>query len=178
MFARRLSRGVGIKHHHNVVHCSLCFCRHKTTVVQPKAHFDTDSCGIPNKPTWSVNELLSSYPRPTIDPATLERLHILSALIPPAEGTEEHKTLTLEMENLVKLVEAVKTADVDVLTETGASWSEGQGIPDGRIWAEGTGVDLRQVDAPEDMQIGQGLLAHASRTENRLYVVETDRPRR
>ncbi|KAI0080667.1 hypothetical protein K474DRAFT_151407 [Panus rudis PR-1116 ss-1] len=173
MLPQRLTRGVSRVGHDGVF---LRMCRWKTTVAHSKPHFDTDSCGIPTRPTWSVDELLSSYPRPRLSPATLERLHVLSALHPPAEGTAEHKALTFEMENLVKLVEAVKTADVDELADAGTSW--GDSVPDGRIWAEGTGIGLRQVDPPNRVHTGQDLLAHASRTENGLYVVETDRPRR
>ena len=77
-----------------------------------KPTVETDSHAIPTRPTWSVNELLSSYPKPQISPATLKHLHELSALIPPEEGTPEHAKLTAEMENLVKLVEAVKLVDV------------------------------------------------------------------
>lgn len=138
-----------------------------------------DAHGIPIRPTWSVNELLSSYPKPSISPSTLKKLHELSALTPPAEGTEEHKQLTLEMENLVKLVEAVKLVDTNDVDEI--SVSEGEAIPDGRIWPEGTGIDLeagaaRHSDADEPS--GQSLLQHAERTESGLYVVDTDRRRK
>ncbi len=138
---------------------------------------DFDAHGIPTRPTWSVNELLSSYPVPKITPATLKHLHQLSALIPPQEGTPEHAKLTSEMENLVKLVEAVKLVDVG-----STSQAEGE-VPDGRIWAEGTGIPLEHsqenVSPKDEGEIhGQALLEHASRTENNLYVVDTGRLKR
>jgi hypothetical protein len=129
----------------------------------------TDSYGLPLHPTWSVNDLLSSYPTPTITPSTLKRLHELSALIPPAEGTPEHDILKREMENLVKLVEAVK------LVNHSDGLGEGQ-IPDGRVWAEGTGVRPVDTQATADYKVtGSALLGFASRTSDGLYVVDADR---
>ncbi|KAI0363557.1 hypothetical protein BV20DRAFT_975543 [Pilatotrama ljubarskyi] len=137
---------------------------------------EVDSTGIPLKPTWSVNELLSSYPRPTITPATLKRLHELSALIPPEEGTSEHARLTQEIEDLVKLVEAVKLVDVSAVAGNGE-----RAVPDGRIWAEGEGIslDTEAFADSEDSESasGRALLAHAARTMDGLYVVEADKPR-
>ncbi|KAH9999361.1 hypothetical protein BJV77DRAFT_1064268 [Russula vinacea] len=75
---------------------------------------ETDDCAIPLKPTWSVDELLSSYPRPTISSSALRRLHVLSALIPPEEGTSAHSRLTRELEDLVKLVESVRLFNTPV----------------------------------------------------------------
>ncbi|KAI0663166.1 hypothetical protein C8Q70DRAFT_956325 [Cubamyces menziesii] len=134
---------------------------------------EVDATGIPLKPTWSVNELLSSYPRPAITPATLKRLHELSALIPPEEDTPEHAKLTQEVEELVKLVEAVKLVDVGKVAE--------DGVPDGRIWAKGEGISLttesHEDPADSEAASGRALLAHASRTMDGLYVVEADKPR-
>lgn len=136
---------------------------------------DVDSTGIPLKATWSVNELLSSYPRPTVAPATLKRLHELSALIPPEEGTPEHTRLTQEIEDLVKLVEAVKLVDV---SEVAGDLEHA--VPDGRIWAEGEGINLdsnfADTEDPEATS-GRGLVAHASFTLDDLYQVEADKPR-
>jgi len=130
---------------------------------------ETDSLGIPVRPTWSVDELLSSYPKPTITPSTLKHLHDLSALIPPDEGTDAHAKLTSEMENLVKLVEAVKLVEVDDLDNSDQ-------IPDGRIWAEGVSVEHSKGDLEEGEIGGRALLRHASRTSpNGLYLVESDR---
>ena len=80
------------------------------------------------------------------------------------------------MEDLVKLVEAVKQADVDVghATESGI-------VPDGRIWAEGTGIPLGDIPPREEgdeVVRGPALLRHASRTAGGLYVVESNRTRR
>ncbi|KAJ3552921.1 hypothetical protein NM688_g3896 [Phlebia brevispora] len=152
--------------------------RHVSSKPVENTNVETDSHGIPTQPTWSVNELLSSYPKPVITPATLKHLHELSALIPPEEGTPEHARLTSEMENLVKLVEAVRLVDVGQTTESG----DGE-VPDGRIWAEGTGISLEYKKEPapfppEGEVHGQALLGYASRTENKLYVVDTERLKR
>ncbi|KAI0092458.1 hypothetical protein BDY19DRAFT_903275 [Irpex rosettiformis] len=130
-----------------------------------------DEDGIPLRPTWSVNELLSSYPRPTISPSTLKRMYKLSALVPPAEGTREHADITRELEDLVKLVEAVKLVHVDEKV----AYTD-HGIPDGRIWEEGTGIPLEKSSKPgavvKEEAHGRALLEHAQRTHNGLYVVD------
>jgi hypothetical protein len=133
----------------------------------------TDSFGLPLHPTWSVNDLLSSYPTPTITPSTLKRLHELSALIPPVDGTPEHDVLKGELENLVKLVEAVKL--VNPGNDLGKAGEEGQ-IPDGRVWAEGTGIQSVDVPATARGEVtGSALLRFASRTSDGLYVIDADR---
>jgi hypothetical protein len=132
---------------------------------------ETDEVGIPIRPTWSVNELLSSYPKPTISPATLKHLHTLSALIPPEEGSPEHAKLTEEMEDLIKLVEAVKLVDTD-------SVGDENGVPDGRIWAEGTGIDLdaEPIPAMENEVQGRDLLKYAKNVSPEgLYLIDSDR---
>jgi hypothetical protein len=129
---------------------------------------ETDSCGIPIKPTWSVNDLLSSYPKPSITSATFRRLHELSALIPPNEGTPEHNELKKELEELIRLVEAVRLVDVSDM--------DGERVPDGRIWAEGTGIPPGEREESEDEIVGgQALLQHAARVSDSMYVVDSDR---
>jgi hypothetical protein len=138
-----------------------------------RVEVETDDDGIPVRPTWSVNKLLSSYPKPTISPATLKHLHTLSALIPPEEGSHEHGKLTEEMQDLVKLVEAVKLVNTDSVCDE-------NGIPDGRIWAEGTGIDLDAEPIPVDGNEVQGrdLLKYAKNVSPEgLYLVDSDRPR-
>ena len=132
---------------------------------------ETDEHGIPIRPTWSVNELLSSYPKPTISPATLKHLHTLSALIPPEEGSPEHAKLTEEMQDLIKLVEAVKLVNTD-------SVGDGNGIPDGRVWAEGTGIDLdaEPITVDENEVQGRDLLKYAKNVSPEgLYLIDSDR---
>ena len=106
-----------------------------------RTEVETDENAITIRPTWSVNELLSSYPRPAISPATLKHLHALSALIPLEEGFPERAKLTKEMQDLVKLVEAVRFVDTDSVCDE-------NDVPDGRIWAEGTGIDLNAEPIP------------------------------
>ncbi|TFK43245.1 hypothetical protein BDQ12DRAFT_674641 [Crucibulum laeve] len=127
----------------------------------------TDSCGIPHRPTWSVYELLSSYPKPTIPPATFKRLYELSALVPPEEGTPEHAKITGELEEMVKLVEAVKLVDTDGVSIRGRGEAEDA---DRWCYTEGFGVD-------GSSEQGQALLKHAARTVDGFYVVDADRKR-
>jgi hypothetical protein len=133
---------------------------------------ETDDCAIPLKPSWSVDELLSSYPRPTISPPALRRLHALSALIPPEEGTPEHVKLSRELEDLVKLVESVR-----LFKGPGASNPVDTAV-DARVWAEGSGIDLKKTppgDRDQEALDPTDLLSHARRTEDGLYVIHSDR---
>lgn len=131
---------------------------------------------VPEKPTWSVHDLLSSYPRPSISPATLKKLHELSALLPPEEGTEAHIRMRQELEELVRLVEAVKLVDTSDVGEAVGD----EGIPDGRVWPDDQGMVLssntREVEFEDkEGETGTELLKHAAVTKNGLYVVEADR---
>ncbi|TDL29161.1 hypothetical protein BD410DRAFT_6854 [Rickenella mellea] len=149
---------------------------------------EVDKSGIPTNPSWSVHDLLSSYPRPTLPAATLKRLHERAALIPPEEGTKRHAELTREMEEMIRLVEAVKLVDVDKmqmradLTSTAQDShgpdAEREVVPDGRVWPEGVGIALSSNTGevePKDGAFGENLLKHAEHTIDGFYVVETDR---
>ena len=129
---------------------------------------ETDASGIPLKPTWSVHNLISSYPKPTISSANFKRLHELSALHPPPEGTSEHEERKQELEDLVKLVEAVKLVDLDRSAGIGED-----DIPDGRIWAEGRATTI-ESDGDDEVS-GSALLQYGARTMNGLYEVDADR---
>lgn len=72
------------------------------------------------------------------------------------------------MDELVKLVEAVKLVDVGRPTDSS--------IPDGRVWAEDTGLPMTKEPLDEEIQ-GTKLLDYANRTLEGMYVVETDRER-
>ncbi|GLB33511.1 hypothetical protein LshimejAT787_0103950 [Lyophyllum shimeji] len=124
----------------------------------------TDEHGIPVKPTWSVHELLSSYPEPTLSSSTLARLHKLSALNPPAEGTPEHARLKEEMEEIIRLVEAVKLVATHGVQPT-SHLSKDEKSPN-------PGLPLLEREA-----FGQELLQHAARTSGGFYVVDSDRRR-
>ncbi|KAI9507715.1 hypothetical protein F5148DRAFT_980975 [Russula earlei] len=133
----------------------------------------TDECAIPLKPTWSVDDLLSSFPRPTISSPALRKLHVLSALIPPEEGTPEHAKLTRELEDLVKLVESVRLSKAP---GTSSSVSVNTAV-DSRVWAEGTGIDLQKApiaDGDREALDRVELLSQASCTENGFYVIHSD----
>jgi Asp-tRNA(Asn)/Glu-tRNA(Gln) amidotransferase C subunit len=128
------------------------------------AFHDTDSYGIPVRPTWSVDTLLSSYPTPTISSATLSRLHELSALIPPADGSQEHTSLKGDVEDLVRLVEAVKLVDTKDVHITGACERH---LDDIQHFPEST----------EEHSSGRTILDCASRTLDGFYVVDAHRKR-
>ncbi|KLO15762.1 hypothetical protein SCHPADRAFT_902134 [Schizopora paradoxa] len=146
-------------------------CRNSPSIDENNSDLDDV---IPREPTWSIHELISSYPRPQISSDTLKKLHELSALVPPEEGTPEHTRIRRELEEMVRLVEAVKLVDTSsVQREDGA-------IPDGRIWPEGVGMVLTKNGAEkefdgEDGEVGVDLLKYASTTKNGLYIVEADR---
>lgn len=124
---------------------------------------NTDSCGIPIQPTWSVNKLLSSYPKPTLSSTTLIRLHELSALTPPPEGTAEHATMKQEMEELIRLVEAVRLVDTSNHTPSHGGQEKDLNCQ--------TSHDIRL----ESDTAGRHLLPHASRTSDGFYVVDSDK---
>ncbi|KAJ7667708.1 hypothetical protein DFH06DRAFT_1039661, partial [Mycena polygramma] len=128
----------------------------------PNRVVETDTCGIPRRPTWSVNELLSSYPVPSLAPHTLKHLHDLSALLPPAEGTPEHGKLTAGLEGLIRLVEAVKMVNTDHV----AAFERND---------PGT---LASEDNPASTipHGGRSLLKHAARTRDGFYIVDADKP--
>ncbi|KAH6915171.1 hypothetical protein BKA70DRAFT_568268 [Coprinopsis sp. MPI-PUGE-AT-0042] len=138
------------------------FARSYTT-----AKVQTDELGIPLKSTWSVNTLLSSYPSPKIAPETLKKLYQLSALVPPEEGSPEHAKVTRDLEEMVRLVEAVKLVDTKGTTvEAGIERED---------------MDRKLFGNPDEQRAkevhGQELLKLASRTVNGYYVVEADRTR-
>ncbi|PFH52620.1 hypothetical protein AMATHDRAFT_74094 [Amanita thiersii Skay4041] len=126
----------------------------------------TDSRGIPIEPTWSVNELLSSYPKPVISSKTLRHIHELSALIPPEEGTPEHDKIQQELGDLVKLVEAVKLVNTDDVKFVGRNYKEDWDM-DSRSNGDDQGVK----------EHGTCLLEHAARTMDGYYAVDADRQR-
>ena len=126
---------------------------------------ETDSCGIPLKPTWSVYELLSSYPKPTISSATLERIHELSALNTPKVGTIEYEKLLQELGDLIKLVEAVKLVNTDGVQLTG------------HVHKKDWDRTLASMGKSVEGGTGQSLLKHASRTADGFYVLDAERKR-
>jgi hypothetical protein len=156
---------------------TLSIARHACNVGAKKSYsvqsrpslVPTDETGIPLQPTWSVDELLSSYPKPSIAPEMLARLHTLCALRSPVEGSTEHARLSHELGDLVKLVEAVRLADVP--QEEGT-------IPDGRVRAETSRIALeREEDIYniEDALPQEALLARAARTRDGFYEIPTNR---
>ena len=72
------------------------------------------------------------------------------------------------MEDLVKLVEAVKLVDLDRSAGIGED-----DIPDGRILAEGRATTI-ESDGDDEVS-GSALLQYGARTMNGLYEVDADR---
>ncbi|KAF9569385.1 hypothetical protein CPC08DRAFT_181324 [Agrocybe pediades] len=122
----------------------------------------TDDYGIPLRPTWSVNELLSSYPTPKLSNATLDRLYELSALLPPKE-TKEYDSVKENLEEMIRLVEAVRLVDTSGV------------IPAGR--GEKEDADRVLSEVAEGGERGQELLKHATNTKDGFYLVDAERKR-
>jgi len=125
--------------------------------------YEVDSCGIPIQPTWSVHQLLESYASPKLSPATIDRLYELSALVPPKKHTLQYENMKKDLENMVKLVEAVKQMNTNGVSLTGRGEKE-----DG---------DRTQQILQFGGEHGQTLLKYATCTENDLYTVEAERKR-
>lgn len=130
---------------------------------------------MPTQATWSVKELLASYPPPVLEPAHLVRLHKLSALNSPPEDSQEFEALRADLGELIRLVEAVKTVNLPESSE------DHDAIPDGRIWQDGRGISfddykkdgLNLSSEPE----GRELMGHASETRDGYYLVKSERRR-
>lgn len=117
-----------------------------------------------------MNELLSSYPTPSISPATLKHLHGLSALIPPEEDTPKYDKIKHELEELIRLVEAVKLVNTDEVSLGGAD----KPAPASSL------NDVYTENSPPPASVegsGRLLMKHAARTVDGFYVVEADRYR-
>ncbi|KAF4602358.1 hypothetical protein EYR40_005563 [Pleurotus pulmonarius] len=135
-----------------------CRAASSLSVTKP----ETDSLRIPLRPTWSVNDLLSSYPTPRVDHAELEQLHKLSALIIPEKDSDEYYKLKGDLEELVRLVEAVKLVDTEGV-ELAEAVVSADAPPEG---------DLEETQ--EHTPRGRELLKYAHRVKEELYVVDTD----
>ena len=119
---------------------------------------EVDSCGIPVQPTWSVHQLIDSYEAPKLSSAAIDRLYELSALAPPKKHTLEYEKVKKDLEDVVKLVEAVKQVNTNGVSLTGRGEKE-----DG---------DRTQQNPQFGGEHGQTLLKYAARTENGLYAVD------
>ena len=124
----------------------------------------TDSCGLPLQPTWSVYELLSSYPSPELSTNTITRLYELSALACPKVDTPQFKLIKEELEDMVRLVEAVRLVDTSGITVKGRGEKED--------------ADLNTPHGETSGEYGKDLLKHASRAKDGFYTVDSDRRRR
>lgn len=157
-------------------HCS----RYSTSTpnTTTTTNFDADELGLPKNPTWSVNDLLNSYPPAELADETLSHLHNAAALLPPERDTEDFQKIKRDMANLIKLVEAVRIAPVSPTSTSSHDSSEKQ--PDGRIWPEGRSIDLRDYTTYEvDKQSsstppeGRELMNRAYKSQDGYYLVQS-----
>ncbi|KIJ26969.1 hypothetical protein M422DRAFT_37979, partial [Sphaerobolus stellatus SS14] len=122
-----------------------------------------------------------SYPSPTLSNETLLKLHSLAALVPPEEGTPEFATLKEEVEDLVRVVEAVRVAPDSESAVDVREQKEGVPSPtDARIWPKDVGVrfqdekDLKEFEESGPPK-GRELLKLSERTKGEFYVVDSSK---
>ena len=75
------------------------------------------------------------------------------------------------MEVFIELVEAVKLVDMGFVGDE-------EGVPDGRIWVEGVGIDLdaEPIPAMGNEVEGRDLLKYAKNvSQEGLYLIDSDR---
>lgn len=89
------------------------------------------------------------------------RLHELSALKPPQEGTPEYHNAKENLQEMVRLVEAVRSVDTIGVMVTGRG--EKEDADRNATYSEGSGKD------------GQALLKKALRVDGDYYVVDSER---
>jgi len=92
---------------------------------------------------------------------TLNRLYELSSLVPFDEGTQNYNAVKESLEEMIKLVEAVR------LVETSRVSLAGRG--------EKEDADLGTPRTVPSGGAGQELLKHASRKSDQFYVVDSER---
>jgi len=94
---------------------------------------------------------------------TIDRLYELSALAPPKKHTLQYGKLKKELEDMIKLVEAVKQVNTHEVSLAGRG--------------EKADGDRIQQKSQFEGEHGQTLLKYAARTENGLYAVDVERKR-
>ena len=131
---------------------------------------DTQDDGLKHlvRPTWSVHELLSAYPAPRISDTVLEKLHKVSALIPPPKESPAFAKRKHQLEELIRLVEAVRLVNVNTV--------DGSVVPDGRVLAQGYPIDApdtRTESCVPQVSEEPNIMQHATRSVDGYYIVET-----
>lgn len=99
-----------------------------------------DADGIPLKRTWSLRSLMAEQPRVELSAAQFRHLHKLSGLTVPDMSAPESVRLKQELEEMLRLVEAVKTCPL--LHDSKAVAKSSQQVPDGRVWPAGRGMQV------------------------------------
>ena len=116
----------------------------------PQTDVPVDEDGIPLSPPYSIRSLLSSLPAPVLSDKQFVHLHTLSSLHPPPAGSAEYSNKKAQLEEMIRLVEAVRIQpDCQDAARDGA-------IPDGRIWPE-PGANPDSPDSSHDTAAGISL---------------------
>ena len=132
----------------------------------------TDDLCIPLSAPYSLSDYLPAPTHsPSLDRATLTKLHRLAALEPPAPDDDRAWAALTDLDELVAIVQAVRDVDTSAL---GLAPGE---MVDARVRAEPLPVDWSSkattaaaaADEPHEAQ-GQALLGLARRTEGAYYV--------
>ena len=90
-------------------------------------------------------------------------MYELSALAPPKRDTLQYEKMKKDLEDMVKLVEAVKDVNTNGVFLVGRGQKEDE--------------DRMQQNSQLEGEHGQTLLKYAARTENRFYAVDAERKR-
>ncbi|GAA5945466.1 hypothetical protein JCM3775_003704 [Rhodotorula graminis] len=136
----------------------------------------TDDLCIPLSSPYSLSDYLPAPGQsPSLDRATLVKLHRLAALEPPAPDDDHGWAALADLDDLVAIVQAVRDVDTSAL---GLRPGE---MVDARVRAQPRPVDWSSssstaaveqgtADEPRPDARGQALLKLASRTEGAYYV--------
>lgn len=105
----------------------------RSIVVQRSVPVDAD--GIPIAPPYSIRALIASLPTPALSDEQYIHLHTLSSLHPPPSGSPEFAAKKAQLQEMIRLVEAVRDQSKSDNHEAIRDHEFGE-IPDGRIWPE------------------------------------------
>lgn len=166
----------------------MSFRRTCLRLREAKPIFDAD--GLPTKPTWSLRALLESQPRFELSQSQLQHLYKLSALRPPPPNSAEEAKIKSELQEMIRLVEAVRTCPLlqdqtqNQSARVLADGSEEADLPDGRVWPAGQGMEIvldwgtsdasvpqaERKASKDDKKPASELLKLAKRTRDGFYV--------
>lgn len=142
---------------------------HRFYVSDPlRPDVEVDELGLPIKHEVSASTNRYYNPDPvSLNRAQLVKLHKLSALTPPEEGSAEETKLLQELGHLIGLMDVVKDVNLPQnpkdLSELLKSFGQSEQVFDG------TNMAREKPSGDEGLQ-GRDLLQYAARTERGLYV--------